>query len=1167
VSKETANPPEPTVKPGDVVAGRYEIDRELGRGGMGVVYLCQDLVTHDWVALKCVFGTKSKSSEAIWFQQEARALAALDHPTIVGARDFGLLADGSPYLVMDALRGRSIHVWKYLCKIPWAVTWTIIDQALAGLAHAHARGIIHGDLKPSNIMVDPRNGSEEPRAYILDLGLAWLLSDHIDPRLAVGKVAAPTLPFGLGTPGWMAPEQIRRAAPHIGPPTDLYALGSILFELLTGREVFQGSSTDILRMHRDTPVTEVPLAPEVPKGVADFVTTMLAKRPWRRFRFASDAREAWGDFRPAGSIRWAAPRVRVGDEKEDPTQLPVRPPSSTDAPALALAPGILALRPSPIIGRSEERTKLWEHVQQVVMGEGPKQRLVLLRGPAGVGKSRLVEWLCQAVHEQGVMIPLRSRYRRVPGPADGLRGALIDYFNMRQQSRDVIEQALMNEWEIEENDDQGRTWVAATSTWLRPRGPDEPDKLGPSGKRFLLDKPELRWVIIRHVLERITSDGRPLCIWLDDLHWASASACAGLIQLCREAPQLGLLMVATVRDEALAAHPAGVANIEMLTRALPTTKIEIAPLAEAETREMLRSAINLSPEAEEVALARSQGNPLFALQLVHAWASSGRLQLIGGRYEVPDDALQARARTTADLWDQRLLAIDESLRPAAFAAAALGEVPHLSPLTQLLNDLGLDTAQALRAMQQAELLVVDRNTRLRWPHALLQEYLNARLNASPEAPRVFRLAAAALASHPENQSHRIVRLRASNLMRAGADDEAASLVLDFVARSWSRVRDVYSASKDLEIFEGRPLGTHEAAYRRWKGETERLLGNLDAAREHAEIARQRSLDERHEAHCLRLLAHIASDQGVPALGRIEAVLALAKFDLLNDDEGRASCELLLGEIDYLLGNHPQAREWLGRATATFRAREDQLRLSQTLLLLALVEQSAGRLAAARELLGQARTELDAIGYQLGLAQVDVIWGHVELRAGHLEKAYQKALDTLVRFRELQNPRGEAACERLAAMAALGRDDHAGAFRHALSTFSLYDQRIADPWGRVEGSLLLAQVSLAEQSPRRAREHLTEAEAIQVDEAEPVQHRHLTAAWLALVSGDVTAARDHVASARCAFPDARRTGDHTPLLLQRLRTLGAGTIVEPLLAEWQVFLDSSSSATSTPLPFS
>ncbi|RYE92227.1 MAG: tetratricopeptide repeat protein, partial [Myxococcales bacterium] len=753
----------------------------------------------------------------------------------------------------------------------------------------------------------------------------------------------------------------------------------------------------------------------------------------------------------------------------------MRPTGAVEQPSLALAPGILALRPSPIIGRTDERTRLWEHVQQVVMGEGPKQRLVLLRGQGGVGKSRLAEWLCQAVHEQGVMVPLRSRYRRVPGPADGLRGALTDYFNMRQQAREVIEQALLNEWEITDDDDQGRTWVAATATWLRPRGPDEPDKLGPSGKRFLLDKPELRWVIIRHILERITSDGRPLCIWLDDLHWASASACNGLIQLCRDAPQLGILMVGTVRDEALAAHPTGTANLDMLSRHLNVSRIDLAPLSSEETRDMLRAAINLSPEAETVVLARSQGNPLFALQLVHAWASSGRLQLVQGRYEVPDDALQARARTTADLWDQRLLALDEAFRPAALAAAALGEVVHVDPLTRLLASLDIEPSQALRAMQQAELLVVERSGRLRWPHALLAEYLHARLSTSPEAARVFRHAADALAVHPEHASHRIVRLRAVNLMRAGGDEEAAGLVLDHVARSWERTRDVYGASKDLEVLEGRAIGAHEASFRRWKGETERLLGNLDSARDHAEAARQLSREEHHEAHCLRLMAHVASDQGVPALGRIEAILALAKFDLLGDILGRASCELLLGEIDYLLGNHPEARDVLGRASATFRAHGDQLRLSQALILLGLVEQSAGRLASAREMLQQARTEFDAIGYQLGLAQVDVALGHVELRAHQLPEAYHRAQTTLGRFRDLMNPRGEAACERLAAMASLGRADLTAAFQHALSTFSLYDQRIADPWGRVEGAVLLAQVALAEQSLRRAREHLNEAE--------------------------------------------------------------------------------------------
>src|SRR6202047_2700719 len=102
---------------GTVLGQRYEVVRELGRGGMGVVYLCRDVVTGERVALKRLRtpdeAKGSRPEEQWWFHQEARAVAALDHPTIVRARDFGTLADGSPYLVMDALPGRSVHEWMH----------------------------------------------------------------------------------------------------------------------------------------------------------------------------------------------------------------------------------------------------------------------------------------------------------------------------------------------------------------------------------------------------------------------------------------------------------------------------------------------------------------------------------------------------------------------------------------------------------------------------------------------------------------------------------------------------------------------------------------------------------------------------------------------------------------------------------------------------------------------------------------------------------------------------------------------------------------------------------------------------------------------------------------------------------------------------------------------
>src|SRR5258706_15245845 len=154
-----SQPPQAASEIGAILALRYEVIRELGRGGMGVVYLCRDVVTSERVALKRLRSPDeakgSRPEEQWWFHQEARAVASLDHPAIVRARDFGTLADGSPYLVMDALPGRSVHEWMHTTTLPWSVIWALVDQVFSGLALAHARGGIDGDLSPRNLVCVP----------------------------------------------------------------------------------------------------------------------------------------------------------------------------------------------------------------------------------------------------------------------------------------------------------------------------------------------------------------------------------------------------------------------------------------------------------------------------------------------------------------------------------------------------------------------------------------------------------------------------------------------------------------------------------------------------------------------------------------------------------------------------------------------------------------------------------------------------------------------------------------------------------------------------------------------------------------------------------------------------------------------------------------------------
>jgi serine/threonine protein kinase len=1147
---------------GSVLALRYEVVRELGRGGMGVVYLCKDTVTTERVALKRLRVPEeakgpARPEESWWFQQEARAVASLDHPAIVRARDFGTLADGSPYLVMDVLPGRSVHEWMHTTKLPWTVIWSLVDQVLAGLGHAHARGVIHGDMKPSNVMLDLATTSRGPRAAILDLGLAWLRQSRHDPRLDGAPAPEPAVHAGAGTVGWVAPEQIRKAAAHVGPPTDLYALGCIMYRILTGREVFEGNAQDVLRAHKRTAVPPLKLPEGVPEGVGPYVQRLLAKRPWHRFDLAADARRAWLEFRPKHTLVLE----EIVEGSPDSTGQLSTTTRGVSA-ARAFAPGLLSLRPAPMVGREEERRELLRLVDDICLGNGPPQRMVALIGEAGVGKSRLAEWLCEEVHERGRMMPLRARYGKIPTPLDGLTGAVNAHLGLEGTDRATVEQTLMNRWEVSPDDDESLTWVAATAEWLRPSPPGTLVPVGPTGRRFVLDTAELRWVVVRKVLERIGRD-RPVLVWFDDLHLGSPNTFEVLARFRRDAPSLRMLMVATARSEALETDLDAALRMEATRADWNGRVMDLKPLASDDTEVLLLSTLPLHEDAVARATEVSRGNPLFALQLLHAWAGGGYLTMENGTYRVPDDAMHGRAITTAELWDERLRAVSTELRLSAYAAAALGEDIRGEVLKTLVASLGMDPRDALAALTRAQILLAMGNDRFRWPHALLQEHLMQRLHERNDSPAIFRLAANALAKHPAVGSRRIMKHRVTNLLRAGDDDLAATLMFRFIEGSWRRGRDTTATLRDLQILDGRVSGAAAARHALWKAEAMRHIGHLEEAREQADTARQAfgELGDRvHEAHALRLLGHIASDLGAPAHGRLQVAEALSRFEALGDEQGRAQAQVVLGEIDYLLGDHARARAELKNASARCSDAGDVLGRAQCLILLALTETSVGAFERARELLIVARSEFDGIGYQLGLAQCDIALGHADYRAFDMDSARTRALTARAAFRELQNPRGEGGCERLLAMVALDTDDFHAASAHATVAARIFG-KLRDPWGELESQLLLAQVALAKDDVGAAG--LVQAcDAVNVDEAEPRQHRHLTRAWLAQKESRWSEAAAELDLARGAYGDRVRTGDHTPLLLKRLARLSWLGPALGRIESWLVVIDSEVAPSST-----
>jgi Tol biopolymer transport system component len=273
----------PRLQSGSAV-GRYRIEALIGAGGMGQVYRARDPQIERAVAIKMLPAAYAADSERLRrFEQEARASGALNHPNILTLYDVGR-SDGCPYLVMELLDGETLRDRIGRGAMPLPRLCEVAAAIARGLAAAHARGIVHRDLKPENVMI-----TRDERVKILDFGIAKLCApdSELDQRRERTplRTAADTM---LGTVGYMAPEQIR------GQPTDeradLFALGAILFEMLTGRRAFdRDSRVETLNaiLHDDAPGLDAAAVRALP-AIDRIVRRCLEKDPDARFQSARD---------------------------------------------------------------------------------------------------------------------------------------------------------------------------------------------------------------------------------------------------------------------------------------------------------------------------------------------------------------------------------------------------------------------------------------------------------------------------------------------------------------------------------------------------------------------------------------------------------------------------------------------------------------------------------------------------------------------------------------------------------------------------------------------------------------------------------------------------------------------------------------------------------------
>src|SRR5580658_815658 len=279
--QRVSNPGKTDPMLGRVVAGRYRLEARAGEGGMGVVYRARHVLIDRVVALKLIRpDLRGETHLRAWMLREARAANRVDHAHIIDIHDIGETEEGELYLVMEYLVGTSLSSELARGPMPLARGVDVLEQMCAALARAHDLGVVHRDLKSDNILLSTRGGRKD-FVKILDFGLAHLA---MDPRLAPKGAV-------FGTPEYMSPEQAR--GEEASAQSDLYALGVLFFEMLTGQLPFRSNDRETLLEMQRTGIAPRPrsIKPDVLPAAESIVMRLLEKDRRKRFQDAHHLHE------------------------------------------------------------------------------------------------------------------------------------------------------------------------------------------------------------------------------------------------------------------------------------------------------------------------------------------------------------------------------------------------------------------------------------------------------------------------------------------------------------------------------------------------------------------------------------------------------------------------------------------------------------------------------------------------------------------------------------------------------------------------------------------------------------------------------------------------------------------------------------------------------------
>jgi class 3 adenylate cyclase/tetratricopeptide (TPR) repeat protein len=553
------------------VAGRYRIERFLGRGGRKNVFLARDAQASDREVAVAVFDTEGVEETVLArARREAQAMAKLgEHPHIVSVLDSGEEA-GVPFIVseympagdvgslLESSPGRRLDVEQAL---------GIAIDVCRALEHAHARGIVHRDLKPANVWLDA-SGS----ARLGDFGLAT--TDRRSRAAVEGML--------VGTVAYLPPEQALGRSSDAR--ADLYSLGAMLYEMLTGEPPFPGDdAVAIISQH----LNAAPVAPshhraELPSSLDEPILRLLAKAP---------------DDRPDGAA--VARRELDAAAKAPPEEFPA--PDESENPLERLAGGVF-------VGRERELEEMRALLEDALSGRG---HLLLLTGEPGIGKTRTAEELATYAQVRGAQVHWGRCHEADGAPA---------YWPWSEAIRSYVRDA----------DPVGLAWqLGREAAEVAQIVPELREVLGEVEDLPELEPEQARFRLFDSVgtFLRGASQARPLVIILDDLHWADEPSLLMLRFIARQIGDSGLVLVGTYRDVELGRHHPLAETLSDLAGIEHGRRVGLRGLDVEAVGRYVQMTTGSGPPPGLADAVRDQtaGNPFFVAEVVRLMASEGRL--------------------------------------------------------------------------------------------------------------------------------------------------------------------------------------------------------------------------------------------------------------------------------------------------------------------------------------------------------------------------------------------------------------------------------------------------------------------------------------------------------------------------------------------------------------